>query len=239
MAEINLYQKNVARNLFSKISLHRPIYDYAKVRTLYGNLVRGKKELQKKRFESKLYLDIGCGPKLHDNFINLDYDWRPNIDLCWDITKGIPIKDSSLLGVYTEHCLEHISYTDVCEVLGEMQRILKPGGTLRIIVPDAELYLDLYIKGKSGEKVKFPYGTPAYPSMTNQTTPMMEINQVFRGHGHQFAYDYLTLEAMLQKAGFVNIQKETFRCGRDRTLLIDSEERACESLYVEASLPDK
>ena len=66
---------------------------------------------------------------------------------------------------------------------------------------------------------------------------MMEINQVFRGHGHQFAYDYLTLEVMLQTAGFVNIKKESFRCGRDHKLLIDTEWRTLESLYVEASAP--
>lgn len=223
-------------NLLNKFSIHRPISDYAKTRSLYSNLIRGKKhQLHNKCFEAKLHLNIGCGPKLHDNFINLDYDWRPNIDLCWDITKGIPLKDNFLSGVYTEHCLEHISYTNAGVVLEEIQRILKPGGTLRIIVPDAELYLDLYVKGKSDEQLKFPYGTPAYPSINNQITPMMEINQVFRGHGHQFAYDYLTLEAMLQKAGFVNIKKESFGCGRDRALLIDSEERACESLYVEAS----
>jgi predicted SAM-dependent methyltransferase len=225
-------------NLLKKFSPSRPISDYSKVQAFYSNLIRGSKlQLKNKRIASKLYLDIGCGPNIHNEFIGLDYNWKPGLDLCWDITQGIPIQDNSLLGVYTEHCIEHISYGDVCELLEEIKRILKPEGTLRIIVPDAELYLDLYMKGRSGEKVKFPYGTPAYKSLNTEKTPMMEINQVFRGHGHQFAYDYLTLEAMLQTAGFVSIKKESFRCGRDRTLLIDSEHRACESLYVEACAP--
>jgi len=39
---------------------------------------------------------------------------------------------------------------------------------------------------------------------------------------------------MLRNAGFADIRKESFRTGWDENLLIDSEERKVESLYVEA-----
>ena len=39
---------------------------------------------------------------------------------------------------------------------------------------------------------------------------------------------------LLSRAGFRDIVKESFRHGRDPAVLIDSEHRAVESLYMEA-----
>ncbi|MDJ0617253.1 MAG: methyltransferase domain-containing protein [Calothrix sp. MO_192.B10] len=221
-----------------KLSMQRPISDYAKIQKLWGNLIRGHKiQLLNKALRNKKYLNVGCGSNIDKRFINLDFNWRPGIDLCWDITSGMPIQDNSLTGIYTEHCLEHISYLDCLKTLSNFFKLLKSQGTLRIVVPDAELYLNLYVKGKDNKNLRFPYGQPAYELSDTQETPMMVVNSIFRGHGHEFVYDYHTLHQMLAKQGFVNIKKESFRCGRDTNLLVDSQLRACESLYVEASVP--
>lgn len=215
----------------TKISLTRPLGSYSKIQTLYSWLIRGKRfQLQYLNLVDKRYLDIGCGPRIQRNFINLDYHWRPGIDLCWDITMGIPLPDESLVGVYSEHCLEHIPFSCCCKVLETCHRILKKHGTLRIVVPDAELFLDLYQKKKLGEKVSFPY-----EKHDEYKTPMMHVNRIFVDHGHRFAYDAETLTMILKRAGFNNIEKETFMHGRDKNLLIDTEDRTCESLYIEAS----
>lgn len=65
----------------------------------------------------------------------------------------------------------------------------------------------------------------------------MAINRVFRNFGHQYAYDFETLQALLTEAGFINIIRCKFLEGLDARLLIDSEERAIESLYLEAITP--
>ena len=98
--------------------------------------------------------------------------------------------------------------------------------------------MDVYQKKKDGKNVNFPYGLSAHEIPNNETTPMIVVNSIFRGHGHQFAYDYFTLKSMLQRKGFVNIKKESFRQGRENNLLIDSKHRACESVYIEASKPN-
>ena len=72
-----------------------------------------------------------------------------------------------------------------------------------------------------------PYGE-------NEKTPMISINRIFRSHGHQFIYDYETLEFLLNEAGFNNVKREGFRTGNDNRLLIDSPERVIESVYLEA-----
>lgn len=40
--------------------------------------------------------------------------------------------------VYSSHCLEHLAPHDVAVALGEMKRVLGPGGAVIIIVPDLE-----------------------------------------------------------------------------------------------------
>lgn len=220
----------------TKISIGRPLSSYSKIQYLYGKLIRNNRaQLSKLKKSSKRYLNIGCGPNMSSEFINIDYQWRPKLDLCWDITKGIPIDNNSLKGVYTEHCLEHISFSSCDKVIREAYRILKPGGVVRIIVPDAELYIDLYAKFKKGEDVKFPNETGE--DLQSEVTPMVLINRAFRDHGHLFAYDYDTLSVMLCNAGFINVMKESYMKGLDDELLIDSKSRKHESLYVEAIKP--
>ena len=60
-------------------------------------------------------------------------------------------------GIFVEHCLEHITFAQCQNVLKDLYRILKTNGIIRVIIPDAELYIDLYQKGKKGENVSFPY----------------------------------------------------------------------------------
>ena len=183
---------------------------------------------------SKLnYLNIGCGGNMIEGFIMLDYAKQAGVelDIFWDITKlPLPFKNQSLQGIFTEHCLEHIPHEFFIENIKEFFRILKPGGTVRIVMPDAELYVDWYNRRRKGEFLEAPYG----PTLE---TPMMNINYIFREHGHLFLYDFETCEVLLKQAGFVNIKKEQFRQGRDPKLLVDIERRRPESLYVEASKP--
>lgn len=224
--------------LLRRISFKRSLNSYTKVRFFYSNIIRNRLiQKQINSVDGKNYLNVGCGSNIKSKFINLDYNWLPGIDFCWDITQGVPLKNNSLLGIYTEHCLEHISYEETKLALSNFFDLLKPGGTLRVVVPDAEIYLDAYQQGKENTNFQFPYGLSAHNIPQNEVTRMIVVNSIFRGHGHKFAYDYPTFKNMLDEQGFISIKKESFCQGRDKTLLIDSRHRACESLYVEASKP--
>jgi predicted SAM-dependent methyltransferase len=204
---------------------------------LVGALIRNRRfHIRNDAIARKEYLDIGCGPRTHNSYINLDYAWRPGIDICWDVTKGLPLPNESVRGVFTEHCLEHLPFMAVDGVLADCWRVLKPGGTIRVIVPDGELYLRRYCGSLAGETTSsLPYADgDRYQGLYS---PMMSVNRIFRSHGHQFIYDFDTLRQLLLKNGFIDVQKEQCGSGRDRELLIDTEARAVESLYVEASKP--
>ena len=68
------------------------------------------------RKSTGLILDVGCGPNANTQNINLDYEWRPGIDVCCDITKGLPFQNGYVAGVFTEHCIEHIRFDDALVV---------------------------------------------------------------------------------------------------------------------------
>ena len=217
----------------TRFTFKRSITSYTKIQTLIGRILRNKKLQVPRNMEyNEDHLNVGCGPNINKNFINLDYSWRPGIDLCWDISKQLPINNHSIQGIYTEHCLEHIDFSTCQLVLDEFYRILKIDGVVRIIVPDAELYFNLYHKYQMGEVVDFPYNK--YEEFNNGITPIMAINRVFRDHGHLFAYDFETLSMMLKNSGFDEITKVAFMQGKFKELLIDSESREVESLYIEA-----
>lgn len=223
---------------FSNINdlFNRPLGERYSVQRVVSRFLRGQKlQLRGKKYKQEI-LNIGCGPNIFPQFVNIDYLWRPKIDVCWDITKGLPFQNSSFSGIFTEHCLEHISYNYFVIVLKEMFRILVPGGRVRIILPDAGLYISLYNRFYAGEKVSIPYVSPE--EMENGFKPIRAVNRIFRDHGHLYAYDFFILTELLTEVGFSEIVRTSFMQGSDQRLLVDSEERRLESLYVEAVKPD-
>ena len=182
----------------------------------------------------KSYLDLGCGPNTTPDFINLDYEWNPGVDVCWDLAKGLPLPKESLNGIFTEHCLEHFPLDRVSMILRECWRVLKPQGTIRIVVPDGELYLTRYTDLTRG-LIQEPLPYAETDRWHGLYTPIMSVNRIFLTSGHRFIFDFDAMRHILEKNGFTAIAKEQYMKGRDQRLLRDSQARAIESLYVEAT----
>ena len=111
-------------------------------------------------------------------------------------------------------------------------------------MPDGGLYLDRYHAWKTGDRTPFPYVDPQGQRDLEEDsrygfTPMMAVNRIFRGYEHRCAWDFETFERLLDHVGFTVIKKVSFRQGSDPVLLIDSETRQPQSLYVECRKPAK
>ncbi|MEO8276035.1 MAG: methyltransferase domain-containing protein [Thermoanaerobaculia bacterium] len=214
---------------------------YAKIQGQIGHLLRNHRfQLRRERIRGLRYLDIGCGWNVHDHLINMDYLWHPAVDLCWDIRRGLPFENGSLKGIFSEHCLEHFSISTVEKILSECRRVLAPGGTLRIVVPDTERYLRVYVRQCDADSAeRFPF--QEQEALRGRFVPMLSVNRVFYQDrdspaGHRTMFDFPFLDLLLQEAGFRAAVKRSFREGRDPALLVDCESRAVESLYVEATV---
>jgi predicted SAM-dependent methyltransferase len=218
---------NTSIGVLTQFRLNRPFTDYHKVQIAIGSVIRNHQLFQRKA-EPGAYVDIGCGPNLHAGYYHIDYAWRPGLDLCWDIIKGLPLATGSVGGIFTEHCVEHIPFSAFVQLAAEFYRVLMAGRRVRIVVPDGALYFRRYLQGGP-----MPYETEDKLACRIYT-PIMSVNRILYDHGHRFIYDFQTMRAVLAAAGFEDIEHRRIGEGKDRRLLIDSVAREQESLYVEA-----
>ena len=79
-------------------------------------------------------LNLGCGQFRKEGYINLDVSPLSKADVICDLEKfPYPFDDNTFDFIEAAHLLEHLS--DPCRVMSEINRILKPGGTIHIRVP--------------------------------------------------------------------------------------------------------
>jgi predicted SAM-dependent methyltransferase len=102
-----------------------------------------------------LLVNLGCGTIAHPAWINLDLaPALPNVQRA-DFLRQLPFDSDSVDAVYHAHVLEHFDRDDAVRFLAENVRILRPGGTLRVVVPDLEelcrFYLATLDKAERGE----------------------------------------------------------------------------------------
>ena len=93
------------------------------------------------------YLNIGCGSHYSKDkqWINLDFISLDNEVISHNLLKGIPFNNNEFDFVYHSHVLEHFKKADGRKLLNECYRVLKPGGILRIVVPDLEQIVRNYL----------------------------------------------------------------------------------------------
>jgi SAM-dependent methyltransferase len=91
-------------------------------------------------------LNLGCGTRIHNDWVNIDFvASRPNV-ISHNLRFGIPFTDKSFDLVYHSHVLEHFSKPDAERFMLDCVRVLRPGGILRVAVPDLERIAQLYLE---------------------------------------------------------------------------------------------
>jgi predicted SAM-dependent methyltransferase len=135
----------------------------------------------------------------------LDAIPAPHVDHVGDASDLAAFPDDTFAEVYASHVLEHFDYKDeMIEVLREWRRVLKPGGTLYVSVPDLERLCRLYLQ---------PGLKPAERYRVMRT--------MFGGHLDDYDYhmagiDESYLGYCIQTAGFTEIRRvESFGLFQD------------------------
>ena len=72
------------------------------------------------------------------NLMHRKYCHHRNSDeiLVHDSRRGIPAGENTFDAIYSCHVIEHLNLSDAVQYLGELNRVLKPGGVCRVSTPD-------------------------------------------------------------------------------------------------------
>lgn len=143
--------------------------------------------------ETKLH--IGCGEKYIPGFIHIDVRKLPHMDYVTPAGKLDMFADGSVDLIYSCHMLEHLPRNEVEDVLKEWHRVLKPGGILRLAIPDFEKIVEVYNKTKDLKSLLgLLVGRQDYPENT-----------------HHGVFDFAYLTEILTGVGFKNIHRYDWR----------------------------
>ena len=93
----------------------------------------------------KKYLNLGCGYRYNSQWTNINFVATGAGVIAHDLNKGIPFADDTFELVYHSHVLEHFPKAAAATFLQECCRVLRPGGILRVVVPDLEQIARLYL----------------------------------------------------------------------------------------------
>src|SRR5262245_16197953 len=239
-----------------------------------------------------LILNLGCGTRTAGHPDVLNVDWSLNIRLkksrllrllvsplldqrrrsrleqmrgrllAHDLSRGIPFADDSVDIVYHSHVLEHLDRPIARAFLLEARRVLKPGGMIRIVVPDFESACRAYLRDidRCTSQPAAAGGHEDYiaevleQSVRRQAaaasgrTGIAAVVETIalgdarrRGETHQWMYDRISLPHIVGELGFHDVTLETFassRIPRWDEIGLDRNDAGSEykpdSLYVEA-----
>jgi len=120
-----------------------------------------------------------------------------------DGTKPWIFEDGSLSHVYADNMIEHVPLSGGRVFFAEAYRCLQPGGVIRLVTPDVRTHVDMYLNG-TDDVVRGPLadeyrslGVVIEHPIDLLRTPIGEF-----GHHAGYVYDFETLDAELQRAGF-------------------------------------
>lgn len=145
-----------------------------------------------------IFLYAGDVPQngLYSKFIGLSLSQANSQHIKHDVTKALPLEESSVDIYQSEDVFEHIELEKLPWVIDEIYRVLKPGGTFRLSLPDygCDILHNRTQKNEAGKLLFDPDGGGDFVN-----------GEVING-GHLWFPLYKAVKELLEKTRFQNIR---------------------------------
>ena len=136
-------------------------------------------------------INLGCGPLRFEGEIGVDREPTSAAEVRGDLL-NLPFRDGCVDFARLDHVLEHMPGRLAPLALIETARVLKPGGTIHVGIPDfagcCRAYLDEERLGGKALMMRWFYGSQNHP-----------------GEHHQSGWDKETLTDLLKSVGFAEV----------------------------------
>lgn len=139
-------------------------------------------------------LHLGSGQVYLPGYINCDLFSNTRADVYHDIT-NLPYAPESFDEIYCCHCIEHVGRHKILATLSHWKTLLVSGGILKLAVPDFAAVVRWY-------------------QQTNDIESLIGLvcgGQRNSLDQHTMIFDELSLTAMLEKVGFVDVKEWDWR----------------------------
>lgn len=175
------------------------------------------------------------------NLVNRGSCWPANVRYL-NLNKKLPWRDGSVEAVYLSHVLEHLSLSTVDLFLAESLRVLKPGGAIRLVVPDMYAHARAYLEATDELSSSIDQLLWAINmGLPQERSVIRRIYNLAMGYPsmHKQMYDFATLSALLSQFGYRSI----VRCDHCRSeyladiAVLEGKGGYDHSLYLEARKP--
>lgn len=205
-----------------------------------GHVVVDKSEMEDgelpRRFiegDGKLKLNVGSNLTMfHNGWVNIDTsDLKAFADhhryryLRHDVCEGLPYGTGTVDLIFCCHALTRLTYAEGFELLREFRRVIKPDGTVRIVVPSGFALHNAY-NNSNHNSLRGGDSTPNLSefdelsaTVAGAHTPAEKLYALCY-ENHRSVYDLDTLTSALNRAGFIPILSKFREASEDGTAQI-------------------
>ena len=210
-------------------------------------------------------LNLGSGQKSIENYICIDKSPRlllsklplfnslgslleKNYEASWDKeikymdVRKLRFSEQSVSNIYSSHLLEHLYLYEAKKLLDDCYRFLKPGGVLRLALPDYHEFILQYVSNYAEDPINayflFESSLLSWPLERPKFLEKLRLNIFGKLHVHKWHPTPSIVRKFLQDIGFENVTEYPYHVGTLPDLLA-VENRDSGTFYLEATKPRK